>query len=275
MVVLPEPFGPIRPSTSYSASAKETRSTATSPPKRLVTSLTCNAGLATASSMADPQSLQHSLEPSWYPLGGRRSGGAAAEQILDQADDAARNDVDDEQEGHAEQQRSLRREFRRDELPQQRERKDAGQRAPQAMHPAEQRHDHDLEGEERAEGDRRLDIAPTRRHQCSSDGRKGAGDHEQDDLDARGINADMHRDDLVIADDAQREAEPRAADQPADQEDDRGEREQQPIERGGRQRDQHIEPAAGTHDILYPGHDLAHQLGETEREDDKIDAGDA
>ena len=53
------------------------------------------------------------------------------------------------------------------------------------------------------------------------------------------------------------------------------ERQQQPIQRLVRHGDQHIEPAAGAHDVLRPGHDLAHQLGEAEREDDEIDAGDA
>src|SRR5262245_53289541 len=117
MVVLPEPFGPIRPSTSFSASANETRSTATSPPKRLLASLTCNAGPAAASGMADPQALQQRLEPCGHPLAGIPPGCAAADNVLDQADHAARNDVDDEQERHAEQQGGLRREFRRDELP--------------------------------------------------------------------------------------------------------------------------------------------------------------
>ena len=37
IVVLPEPFGPIRPSTSFSASLNDIFSTATRPPKRLVT----------------------------------------------------------------------------------------------------------------------------------------------------------------------------------------------------------------------------------------------
>src|SRR5512145_2319926 len=108
IVVLPEPFGPIRPSTSFSASSKETWSTAVKPPKRLLTSLTRNAVLSVPSAgealgMTAPASLQHGLDPPEHAVDTRRCGRSAParDHVLDQPDDAARNDIDDEQEGDA------------------------------------------------------------------------------------------------------------------------------------------------------------------------------
>src|SRR3954464_8942587 len=45
IVVLPEPFGPISPSTSFFASSNDILSTATRPPKRLVTRSMRNAAV--------------------------------------------------------------------------------------------------------------------------------------------------------------------------------------------------------------------------------------
>jgi hypothetical protein len=72
-------------------------------------------------------------------------------------------------------------------------------------------------------------------------------DHEQQHLGARGVDADMARDGLVVADDAQRKAKPRAADQPARQEDQRGEAQQHPVDLGLGEIGEHVE-------ALLPGH---------------------
>ena len=160
-VVLPEPLGPIRPSTSFSRTSKLSASTATRPPKRLVT----------ACSSSD-RCLRH----------GCRAARGRLERRLDAADHAVRNQVHDEQEGDAEQQHRLRREARRDHLPQDGERDHADQRPPQPVRAAEQRHDHDLEGKLGGEGDRRLDVGVARRHHRADHAGEHARDHEQREL---------------------------------------------------------------------------------------------
>ena len=53
IVVLPEPFGPISPSTSFWASDNDILSTATRPPKRFVTPVAVSAAVVVTSSMRD------------------------------------------------------------------------------------------------------------------------------------------------------------------------------------------------------------------------------
>src|SRR5512140_254426 len=52
VVLLPDPFGPIKPRISPSATSKETRSTALKPPKTLVIPLTLSMGLELARAYA-------------------------------------------------------------------------------------------------------------------------------------------------------------------------------------------------------------------------------
>src|SRR5262245_29050616 len=118
MVVLPEPFGPISPSTSFSARSKDMPSTATRPPKRLLTPSTASAVIA-RSGMAVAPALQQ----------GRDRTMASCHDVFDQADHAARDEIDDEQKAGAQQDGGLGRELGGDELPQQRERDHADQRS--------------------------------------------------------------------------------------------------------------------------------------------------
>src|SRR5262245_18440103 len=156
MVVLPEPFGPISPSTSFSARANDMLWTATSPPKRLVTSPTSKAvvlasGIAALSS--GERAAYRGERCVVTALQGharrRKPLMAMAQSVFDQADHAVGNEVHDQQERGAEQQGGLRRKLGGDQFPQQRERNDTEQRPPQPMHAAEQRHDHDLKRQER------------------------------------------------------------------------------------------------------------------------------
>ena len=82
----------------------------------------------------------------------------------------------------------------------------------------------------------------------------------------------MPGDHLVAADDAEREAEPRAADAPARQIDRGGERQQLPVDHRLVDTGQHHEPARRSHGGLHPGDELADHLGEAESEDHEIDA---
>src|SRR5262245_30460235 len=127
MVVLPEPFGPISPSTSFSARSNEMPSTATRPPKRLLTPSTASAVIARCSGMAAFPALQQAADRAMAPR----------HEVFDQADHAARDEIDDEQKARAQQDRGLCRELGGDELPQQSERDHADQRTPQAMNAAE------------------------------------------------------------------------------------------------------------------------------------------
>src|SRR5579883_3038734 len=163
MVVLPDPFGPIRPSTSFSASLNDMLSTATRPPKRLVTPEAARAVAVPASGIVALLPLQQAADRPGYGVdrprrAGRRAGATrpAAQRVLDEAGNAARNYIDDEQEADAQEQRGLRGEIDRDQLPQQHERNNTEQRPSQPVHAAQQRHYHHLERHERAERDARL-----------------------------------------------------------------------------------------------------------------------
>src|SRR5215831_7992509 len=91
-VVLPEPFGPIRPRISPAETESEKSLTATSPPKVLV-SLSTSSSAPTASALPCAGSCR---EP-------RRPACQQAATILDQSADAARQQVDDHHENEAEQ----------------------------------------------------------------------------------------------------------------------------------------------------------------------------
>ena len=200
---------------------------------------------------------------------------APVHRVFNEADQAVRDDIDDEQKAYAEQQSRLVGEIDGDQFPHQYERNDPEQRPPQAMRAAKQRHDHHLKRHERTEGDDRLDIAPARRNQRTGDRGECAGDDEQHHLGPRRVDAAMNRDQFIVADDAQRKAEPRAPDPPADQENHRGEQQKLPVIHRLAALDRDVEAAHGAEHMLQPGHDLAHQLGKAEREDHEINAGDA
>src|SRR3954452_17794353 len=100
MVVLPEPFGPIRPSTSFSLSSNDIALTATRPPKRLVTCCTSRAMRPASGIAALPAPTRKGAQVS-HDGGEFRAG---AREIFDQADHAAWNKIDDEQEANPEQQ---------------------------------------------------------------------------------------------------------------------------------------------------------------------------
>src|SRR4029078_1257642 len=170
IVVLPEPFGPMRPKTSFSPSSKVMSSTAMRPRKCLVRPLALKAAAVEALDIVALPPLQNvahrsrrGIEDALQRTGSRSAElGAAVHRILDQPYNAVRNDIDDEQEAHAQKQRGLIGEIDGDQLPHQHEENGADQRAPEAVSAAEERHDHHLERHERAEGDDRLDVAPAR-----------------------------------------------------------------------------------------------------------------
>ena len=82
----------------------------------------------------------------------------------------------------------------------------------------------------------------------------------------------MAGDGLVVSDHPQGKTQARALNEPADQEDEHGQREQVPEDRFLRDVDEDV-AAHGAADIhLEPGHELADQLGEAEGEDHEIDA---
>ena len=85
----------------------------------------------------------------------------------------------------------------------------------------------------------------------------------------------MHGDHLIIADDAQRKAEARAADPPADQINDGGQGEELPEEHLLAPVDINVEPAHGAKYVLQPGDDLPNQLRQAQRKDHEIDAANA
>src|SRR4051812_32242473 len=105
IVVLPEPFGPISPSTSFFASSNDILSTATRPPKRLVTRSTRNAAVpGDASDIVRLPALKqtlHKIPPA----------DASPHEVFEQPDHAARNEIDDEEKAYAQQHRGLRGEF--------------------------------------------------------------------------------------------------------------------------------------------------------------------
>ena len=111
-------------------------------------------------------------------------------------------------------------------------------------------------------------MAPVERHEHGAE-------HEQRDLGARGVDAGMARHGLVVADGAQREAEPRAADPEADGEHQDGERQKLPVDL--RRRDVGEDVAAERARLvdLEPGDELADQLGQAEAEDHEVDAAQA
>ena len=105
IVVLPEPFGPISPSTSFFESSNDILSTATRPPKRLVTPSTRNAAVpGDALGIVGLPALKQTLHKA-------QPADAAAHQVFEQPDHAARNEIDDEEKAGAQQDRGLRGEF--------------------------------------------------------------------------------------------------------------------------------------------------------------------
>jgi hypothetical protein len=142
-----------------------------------------------------------------------------APRLLEPAGHAVGQQIDDGQERDAHDDIGVVGEARRDEIHQDGERDHADQRPPQPLVPPSSAMMTTRKEIIGIEGGRRLDIGVARRHDRAGDADEGAGDHEQHDLGAGGVDARMLGDRLVIADDLHREAEPRAVDQPAGQED--------------------------------------------------------
>ena len=92
------------------------------------------------------------------------------------------------------------------------------------------------------------------------------------DLGERRVDPAMVGNGLVLADHAQRKAEARARDQPAQQEHRDGEQEQLPVDVALGDVDEDIAAEHARFVDLEPDHELADQLRQAEREDDEIDA---
>ena len=122
------------------------------------------------------------------------------------------------------------RKIRREDLETSDERHDAEERPVQPAGAAEERHDDHLERDQRIEGDGRVDIGPARRHHRAGRADEAGADREEDEFCCGRVDGDVAGDRLVLADDAEREAEARATDQPADQEDEHAEAAELPVD---------------------------------------------
>ena len=133
-----------------------------------------------------------------------------------QPDHAARQHVDDEHEHDAEQDRRSSSESSRDSTSNSSTSgttpSSGPNSAPAPPSSAMMTTSNESSGIER---DRRVDVGPARRHHGAGQRHEQRADREQRELGARGVDAGVARHDLVVADHAQREAEARAADQPA------------------------------------------------------------
>ena len=225
-----------------------------------------------AERLADPGKLEQSrtrhLAGAVAGAERRRAGSSAR----DQSGDAVGQEIDDHDEDDAQHDREIVRQVDGDQFCDEDQRHDAEQGSEEAPRPAEQGHDHHLEGDHRIEGDRRVDIGPARRHHRAGRRHEGGAYREQDQLGRRGVDRDMAGDQLVIADDPERQAEARSPDRPTDDQHQGRQPEELPIDRllAGRQEDV---AADGAGDVdLVPDDKLAGELGEAEGEDDEVDA---
>ena len=191
---------------------------------------------------------------------------------LQKADHAVRQAIDDQHENGAQDDAEIVRKRRDQHFEQQDERHGAEQRTEQRAGAAEQRHDHDLEGEHRVERDRRVDIGPARRHHRPGHGHEGGAHREQNELGAGRVDAAVAGDRLVLADDADGKAKPGVADQPAGDQYHDDERQQAPVDafRGGVGED--VAPDRAVDVDFIPGDQLADELGQAEAEDHEIDS---
>ena len=160
--------------------------------------------------------------------------------VLDQAGDAARQEIDDHHEHEPEEHAVPERKPHLQQLGQQRERDDAEHRPPQPLHAAEQRHDHHGERDQRVEGELRREIAEARRHHGADHGHEHRGDDEDHHLGERHVDAGLPRHGLVVADHQQRDPEPRAPQQPAHQEHQHREPKQVLVDQRGVERHEHV-----------------------------------
>ena len=152
---------------------------------------------------------------------------------------------------------------------------DADQRSPQPVNAAQQRHDHDLERQERAERDRRLDIAPARRHQRAGN-RANVLEITNRITLARAVLMPQWTA-TTSSLPMMRSAKPsreRPIHQPTRKTIAASARSSQYIIRLGHGRSARRGRCSCPCTCCSPGHDLPHQLGEAEREDHEIDAGD-
>src|SRR5271156_941413 len=184
-VVLPDPLGPISPSTSPGDTDNETPLTATRPPNALVKPSTCSSA-ATASAF---------LVRAWRDFD---------PDVLEQPGHAPRQEIDDHHEDEAEQDAEPERELGLQPFRQNDQRNDAENWSPEPLQSAEERHDDDLERDQRVEGEVRIDEAEARRHQGSSHGDEHRG-HDEDR--ERHVDADLARHRFVFANHQQRQAE--------------------------------------------------------------------
>ena len=82
----------------------------------------------------------------------------------------------------------------------------------------------------------------------------------------------MLRHGFILADDAQRKAEPRAGDEEADEEHGDGQRQQLPVDIALGDIDEHVTSEHAGFVDLEPDHELSHQFGKTEGEDHEVRA---
>ncbi len=191
---------------------------------------------------------------------------------LQKADHAVRQAIDDQHENGAQDDAEIVRKRRDQHFEQQDQRHGAEQRTEQRAGAAEQRHDHDLEGEHRVERDRRVDIGPARRHHRPGHGHEGGAHREQNELGAGRVDAAVAGDRLVLADDADGKAEPGVADQPAGDQYHDDERQQAASRCLPSGVGEDVAPDRAVDVDFVPGDQLADELGQAEAEDHEIDS---
>ena len=191
------------------------------------------------------------------------------------ADDPVGQEIDDDDEDDAQHDVEMVGEIDGDRLQQDGQRHHAEERPVEAPGAAQERHDDHLEGEHRIEGERRVDIGVARRHDRAGGRHEGGTDGEQHQLGGGGVDGDVAGDGLVIADDVERQPQARTAGEPADQEDQDGQRQQLPEDLLRAD----VEEDVAAHRVrdldLVPGDDLADELRQAEGEDDEEDAAQA
>src|SRR5271170_7709119 len=238
-VVLPEPFGPIRPSTSPGETTNDRPLTAIRPPKALVKFSTSNslvmasAFFAGARQYLGPTVLDHAGYParqhdrprqprpdlaqrSCEPARQLERAAESGPAVFQETRHAARQEIDNDHEDRAEKNAEPERKLGLQDLGQDRQRNDAKQRSPQSLQAAEERHDDDHERHQRIEGEIRIDEAEARRHQGAAQRYENGRDNEDRHLGERNVDPDLLRDRLILADEEKAETKAAPAQEPAD-----------------------------------------------------------
>ncbi|CAN6484068.1 unnamed protein product [Victoria cruziana] len=160
----------------------------------------------------------------------------------------------------------------RQHLEQERQRNGTGQRPQQAARAAEQGHDDHLEGDHRIEGNGGVDVSPARRHHRAGHRDESRAGDEEHELGTRDIDAHMPRNGFVLSDDTQGQPQARTLHPPAEGQHPAQQQQQLPVDLAVAHVEEDITPQGLGHVDFVPGDQLAHEFGQTKREDHEISA---